>query len=184
MNYVIVISSFGSLVYLIPDGQTAEQVAEQLGVTDPTQYQEFSYSDFDPACFYYPGSFTLSAGVVGFDLSAAKVQATSQEKSKFSVQESQATTGYSTNQLASQGSLAEVDRLPEIQLVLDAVNALAVSLSANLAAIDAATTIDEVNNIVNPPTGIINIGRGQFGGPLDLNASNYVEFNSASMTEA
>ena len=36
---------------------------------------------------------------------------------------------------------------------------------------------------MNPPTGIINIGRGA-AGPLDLNVSEYTEFNSVSITEA
>lgn len=70
------------------------------------------------------------------------------------------------------------------QDVLDEMTVVTNQLDANLTAINAAATVDEINNIVNPPTGVINIGRGQFGGPLDLNASNYVSFNSISMTEA
>jgi hypothetical protein len=184
MNKIIIITSFGAQVLDLSEGSSASLVASQSGVTNPALYQEFAESDFDAACYNFPQAFSLASGVVSFDLTAAKFIASSQEKSKFTTLEDEATTGYSTNQLASQGSLAEVDRLPEIQLVLDAVNTLAVELSANLASIDAATDINEVNNIVNPPTGIINIGRGQFGGPLDLNASNYVEFNSASMLQS
>jgi hypothetical protein len=163
---------------------TLEEQAAQLGAFDPADYAEFPDSDFDAACYNFPGAFTLSGGVVSFSLPSAKASATSQEKVKYGNLEQTATEGYSANQLSSQASLPAVDRIPSIQLVLDAVNTLAVELENNLIAIDSATDINEVNNIVNPPTGIINIGRGQFGGPLDLNASNYVEFNSASMTEA
>jgi hypothetical protein len=184
MNKIIIVTSFGAQVLDLSEGSSASLVASQSGVTDPALYQEFAESDFDSACYNFPQAFSLTGGVVSFDLTAAKSIASSQEKGKFTTLEDGATTGYSANQLASQGSLAEVDRLPEIQLVLDAVNTLAVELSANLAAIDAATTIDEVNNIVNPPTGIINIGRGQFGGPLDLNESTYVTFNSVSLTQS
>jgi hypothetical protein len=181
---LVLIPNTPNQVYDILSGQTAESIAAGSGVTDPSLYQEFAESDFDPACYNFPSAFTLSEGVVGFDLPAAKIQATSQEKSKFATEEQAATEGYSANQLASQSSLAEIDRLPEIQLVLDAVNVLATELSANLTAIAAATTIDEVNNIVNPPTGILFTGRGAGLGPEDLNVSYYTEFNSVSMTEA
>ena len=183
MQKVLVITSLGSQVYDILSGQTAESIAAAGGVTDPSLYQEFAESDFDEACYLYPSSFTLSGSVVGFDLSTAKIQATAQEKDKFAGLEQSATEGYSANQLSSQASLASASRLPEIQLVLDAVNVLATDLSANLAAIDAATDINEVNNIVNPPTGILSTGRGA-AGPLDLNNSYYTEFNSSSLTES
>jgi hypothetical protein len=86
--------------------------------------------------------------------------------------------------LASVASQDLVDRPPTLQVVLDETVVLTDALGEKLDAIDAATTVDEINNIVNPPTGIINIGRGQFGGPLDLNASNYVSFNSVSMLQS
>lgn len=184
MSKVIIVTPSSNQVYTIPVGMTAEQVAANGGITDPSLYQEFLESDFDAACYNFPQAFTLSAGVVGFDLASAKVSATTQEKNKYSNLETQATAGYSTNQLASQSSLAEIDRLPEIQLILDEVNTLAVQLSANLAAIDAATDINEVNNIVNPPTGTLFTGRGGGLGPQDLNLSYYTAFNSVSLTEA
>lgn len=180
MNKVIVILSDLTQVYDIPPGQTAASVAARSGVTDPALFQEFADTDFDAACYNFPGSFTLSAGVVEFDLASAKGYAASQEKNKYSNLEDTATEGYSANQLASQSSLAEIDRLPEIQLVLDEVNTLAVQLSANLAAIDAATDINEVNNIVNPPYGEISTSRTG----NDFNDSAYITFNSVSLTEA
>ena len=95
------------------------------------------------------------------------------------------TVNYVTGEvIASVASQDLIDRPPTLQVVLDETVVVTDNLGAQLDAIDAAATVDEINNIVNPPTGIINIGRGQFGGPLDLNASNYVSFNSVSMTEA
>jgi hypothetical protein len=182
-DYVAINLVTGILVYPVPDGQTPEEVALYWDPEGTDPYAGFFYSDFDPACYNFPTAFTLTGGVVGFDLTAAKGVATSQEKVNYATLEQEATEGYSTNQLSSQASLASGSRLPEIQAVLDAVNVLAVDLSANLAAIDAATTIDEVNNVVNPPTGILFTGRGA-AGPLDLNVSYYTEFNSASLTEA
>jgi len=86
--------------------------------------------------------------------------------------------------IASVASQDLINRPASLQVVLDETVVLTNALGVTLDAIDSATTVDEINNIVNPPTGTINIGRGQFGGPLDLNASNYVTFNSVSMTEA
>jgi hypothetical protein len=55
---------------------------------------------------------------------------------------------------------------------------------AQIDAIAAATTVDEINDIVNPPTGLLFTGRGGGLGPLDLNVSYYNEFNSVSMPES
>jgi hypothetical protein len=166
-------------LYVVPEGSDPEQIALSLGYT-LSECAVFLQSDFEAACYNFPNAFTLSAGVVGFDLTSAKGFASSQEKLKYANLEVTATEGYSTNQLASQSSLAEIDRLPEIQLVLNEVNTLAVELSANLAAIAAATTIDEVNNIVNPPYGEISTSRTG----NDFNDSAYITFNSVSLTEA
>jgi hypothetical protein len=151
MNYVIVISSFGSLVYLIPDGQTAEQVAEQLGVTDPTQYQEFSYSDFDPACFYYPNSFTLTDGVVGFSLTSAKEQAVITVNTQSNEAAKKTLEGLSYDVYIAQSALPAEQRIVKYQAAIDANNAIALETEQREQAIYAATTIEEVNAIVYPP---------------------------------
>jgi len=182
MKCIILTSS--TLVFTLGGDQTAESVALSFGITDPALYQEFPESDFDAASYNFPGAFTLVAGVVGFDLPTAKGNANTQVKIRTVTEQQAALEGYTSEVLASQAILPEPSRTPEIQVVLEAVNDLNTASQSELTAIAAATTIDEINNIVNPPTGTINIGRGQFGGPLDLNASNYVTFNSASMTEA
>lgn len=178
----------GYAIFEIPSGQTAEEVATSFGLT-MAQCAEFDMADFDAGSVNFPYNFTLIDNQplpngAAFDLTGAKGRASQQEKSKFDTLELAASVGYSTNQLSSQASLPAVDRLPEIQVVLDAVNVLAVELSNDLAAIAAATNITEVNNIVNPPTGTLFTGRGSGLGPEDLNISYYTAFNSASMTEA
>jgi hypothetical protein len=77
-----------------------------------------------------------------------------------------------------------IDRPAPLQDVLDEMVAVTDALGADLIAVDAATSVDEINNIVNPPTGILFTGRGSGLGPEDLNVSYYVEFNSVSLTEA
>jgi len=178
-----IILFLGVQIYSLEAGQTAEQVAAASGITDPALYQEFAESDFDSACYSFSGAFTLVAGVVGFDLDKAKqiaeiiVNAQSNEAAKATL------SGLSYDVYVAQVSLPAEQRIVKYQAVMDANNALAIETENREQAIAAATTIDEINNIVNPPTGIINIGRGS-AGPLDLNNSYYTEFNSTSMTEA
>jgi hypothetical protein len=81
-------------------------------------------------------------------------------------------------------SQALVDRPASLQVVLDETVVLTDALGVTLDAIAAATTVDEINNIVNPPTGILFTGRGAGLGPLDLNVSYYTLFNSVSLTES
>ena len=184
MQKVLILTpTSGNQIYDILPTQTAASIAANGGVTDPALYQEFAESDFDAACYNFSSAFTLVGGVVGFDLPAAKVTASTQIKGQTSTQQLAALAGYTPEVLAAQATLPELSRTPEIQASIVEVNDLNTTLQANLTAIAAATDINEVNNVVNPPTGIINIGRGSVG-PLDLNVSEYTAFNSASMTEA
>ena len=93
-------------------------------------------------------------------------------------------SGFTGDVLTASASLPEVSRPVEIQAVFDSQSAVVTELMATLAAIDACTTVDELNNIVNPPTGILFTGRGGGLGPLDLNVSYYTEFNSSTMAES
>jgi hypothetical protein len=142
-------------------------------------------------------SRTVSYTIVGTDalmvwtpaplpLPTAIANGSQEEIAKANTQEANivAESQLSTDLLTAVTGQELIDRPARFQDVLDAMGAVSDSLDANLAAIEAATSVDEINNIVNPPTGIINIGRGQFGGPLDLNASNYVSFNSVSMLQS
>ena len=83
--------------------------------------------------------------------------------------------------VSSQDPLARPARY---QAVLDEMAVVTDQLDANLTSIDAATSVDEINNIVNKPTGVLFTGRGSGLGPEDLNVSYYTVFNSVSMTES
>jgi hypothetical protein len=95
-----------------------------------------------------------------------------------------ATCGFSNEILTAVASQDALSRPARYQEELDEMTAISDQLDANLTAIDAATSVDEINNIVNKPTGILFTGRGSGLGPEDLNASYYTAFNSVSMTEA
>lgn len=93
------------------------------------------------------------------------------------------TNSYLSNDvLTSVSSQVAAARPAFLQVTLDEMTVVSDNLGADLAAVDACTTVDEINNIVNKPTGILFTGRGSGLGPQDLNVSYYNAFNSVSMT--
>lgn len=93
-------------------------------------------------------------------------------------------SGFSTDVLTAVSSQTLASRPAPMQDTLDALTAITNTLGANLIAVDAATSVDDINNIVNPPSGLLFTGRGGGLGPQDLNVSYYNAFDSVSMTEA
>lgn len=81
--------------------------------------------------------------------------------------------------MASVASQALVDRPAFFQSILDETVVLTDALAVTLDAISAATTVDEINNIVNPPYGEISISRTG----NDFNDSYYITFYSTSLVE-
>jgi hypothetical protein len=148
---VIVIVAGLPQIYTPNPGQTAAQAAAGSGVTDPALYQEFAESDFEAACYSFPGAFTLVAGVVGFDLATAKqiaelaVNAQSNEAAKATL------SGLSYDVYIAQASLPAEQRIAKYQAAIDANNANALETEQREQAIYAATTIDQVYAIVYPP---------------------------------
>lgn len=118
----------------------------------------------------------------------AKPLATAQENGKDSVKAKAnalvdlgaCACGYTNDLLTAIASLPEVDRPARFQAELLAMAKVGLKLDLEIIAINAATTVDEVNDIVNPPTGTINLSRtGE-----DLNAATFSAFSSMTLTEA
>jgi len=118
----------------------------------------------------------------------AKPLATAQENGKDSVKAKAnalvdlgaCACGYTNDLLTAIASLPEVDRPARFQAELLAMAKVGLKLDLEIVAINAATTVDEVNDIVNPPTGTINLSRtGE-----DLNAATFSAFSSMTLTEA
>ena len=149
MNKAIILY-FGPQIYSLTSGQTAASIAESFGITDSALYAEFSESDFDEACYSFSNAFTLSNGVVGFDLNAAKklaeaaVNAQSNEAAKATL------AGLSYDVYIAQASLPAEQRIVKYQAAIDANNANALETEQREQAVYAATTIDEVYAIVYP----------------------------------
>jgi hypothetical protein len=150
MNYLLVIVSGSSNLLPLNPGQASSEVAAASGVTDPALYAEFAESDFDAACYSFPGAFTLVGGVVGFDLAKAKQLA----ESIVNVQSNEAARktleGLSYDVYVAQSTLPAEQRIAKYQAAIDANNAIALETEQREQAIYAATTIDEVNAIVYP----------------------------------
>lgn len=141
---------YAGTIFELQPGQTGAEVAALYGWAAGT-WQEFAYTDFDPACYNFPGAFTLVANVVGFDLPTAKTIANAQVQQQAGTEQQTALAGYTAEVLAAQATLPEVNRTPAIQTAIETVNSLNDTLQAQLATITASTTIDQVNGVVNPP---------------------------------
>ena len=136
--------------------------------------------------FVIAGNYALESWVATpRSLPTAKVNATTEAKTSSNTQASDLVTasGVNLDIWTGAASQLEVDRPPLYNTLLGEMATIGDNLATTLTAIDAATTVDEINNIINPPTGIISTGRGS-SGPLDLNVSEYTEFNSTTLTEA
>jgi hypothetical protein len=142
-------------------------------------------------------SRTVSYTIVGTDalmvwtaaplpLPTAIANGSQEEIAKANTQEANivAESQLSTDLLTAVTGQELIDRPARFQDVLDAMGVVSDNLDANLTAIEAASTVDEINNIVNPPGGVLFTGRGAGLGPEDLNVSYYTAFNSVSMTES
>jgi hypothetical protein len=92
--------------------------------------------------------------------------------------------GFSNDIITAAASQDPLARPARYQDVLDGMTAVTDQLDSNLTAIDSATDVDEINDIVNPPNGVIFTGRGSGLGPEDLNVSYYTVYNSLSLPES
>lgn len=90
--------------------------------------------------------------------------------------------GYSPEVLVGVAAKPAASRPARYQDALDTIFAYAEQLNEKLNLVVAATTVDELNDIVNPPTGTINIGRGP--GTEDLLAASFTGFSSVTLTES
>lgn len=78
----------------------------------------------------------------------------------------------SNETLTSVASQDPLTRSPFLQSTLDEMDAVSVALGDNLAAVDAATTVDQIDSIIQGPYGTFVSGRGG-AGPLDMQPSYF-----------
>jgi hypothetical protein len=151
----------------------------------PDPYDPLLYTS-EPT-FVIAGDLALESWVATpLPLPTAKVNATGEVKvqSNESADALVTSSGVNLDIWTGAASQLEVDRPPLYNTLLGAMTTIGDSLAASLTAIDSATSVDELNNIVNPPSGTLNTGRGQGLGPLDLNPSYLKIFTSTTLTPA
>jgi hypothetical protein len=151
MNKAIILY-FGPQIYSLVSGQTAASIAASFGITDPALYAEFDSADFDSACYNYSGAFTLIEGVVGFNLAKAKQVAENIVNTQSNEAAKKTLEGLSYDVYVAQSTLPADQRIVKYQAAIDANNAIALETEQREQAIYAATTIEEVNAIVYPPS--------------------------------
>jgi len=150
MDKLLLLMPFGPQIFNVSGGQTVSNILESTGTTDPTLYAEFAESDFDAACYSFPGAFTLVAGVVGFDLATAKQLAELQVNQQSNEAAKATLAGLSYDVYVAQASLPAEQRIAKYQAAIDANNANALETEQREQAVYAATTIDEVYAVVYP----------------------------------
>ena len=149
----------------------------------PDPYDPLLYTS-EPT-FVIAGNFALESWVATpLPLPTAKVNATGEVK----VQSNEAadalvtSSGVNLDIWTGAASQLAVDRPPLYNTLLGEMATIGDNLAAQLTAIDAATTVDEINSIVNNVTGTIYTGRGGSGGdPLDMNPSYMGTWNSTTI---
>ena len=151
-----------------------------------------SAQTFDPALYTATSAWTLVSispsgqgaelvyTPVAKTLVAAKEGASEELKMQASIETDGIVlaSGLSNSVLTSVASQDPLTRSPLLQDTLDQLDAVSIALGNDLAAVDACTTVDQINNLINPPTGTLNTGRNG----EDLIYSVYTEFNSLTLT--
>jgi hypothetical protein len=146
---------------------------------------------YDPFLYQATATYTVVGdyaqqgwAATGWSLSDAKQGGSHEATATANTQEATIVqqSGLTTDILTAVSGQDPLDRPARFQLILDEMAAVSTQLDTSLTAIDSATSVDEINNVVNKPTGILFTGRGGGLGPEDLNVSYYNAFNSVSLT--
>lgn len=155
---------------------------EQLSAAGFYCWTPGEFPTYDPMFQTVEDSVTISGNdaiqtytVVDLGLPFVQTNAIAYEKEQAAIQVETVCqrSGYCQEILTATASKAELDRDPLIQATLTTQNAYVDRMTANIAAIGAATTVEEIEQIIASPVGVLNTGRGGSGqaGPLDLNPS-------------
>jgi hypothetical protein len=150
MNKVLCIYKDIRAIYTIDQDHSASFIANSLGITDSSLYQEFLQSDFDEACYSFTQAFSIVNGAVSFSLDKAKQIAEVTVNTQSNEQASKNLEGLSYDVYVAQASLPAEQRIAKYQAAIDANNANALETEQREQAIYAATTIDEVYAVVYP----------------------------------
>ncbi len=170
-----ILSKFGFNSY-----NTDIEVLNYRGFYPVTTFEENPY---DPNLYTASPYYTISGSFAtqrwsGVELSLSLAKAGGSKEAKevanAALDQSVCNCGYSTDLLTAVASQDPLARPARFQAELDEMTAISDQLDADLAAIDAATSVDEIDSILNHPSGIMVTGRGG-AGPNDMQPSYFTD---------
>jgi hypothetical protein len=157
-------------------------------VPSPDPYDPNLYTT-EPT-FVIAGDFANESWVATpLPLPDAKANATVEVKTQSNAEAAALITASGVNVDIWTGAASQdpLDRPPVYNTLLGEMATIGDTLATNLTAIDAATSVDELNAIVHQPSGLLDTGRGGTGqaGPLDLNLTYFSEiYDLPGITQA
>jgi hypothetical protein len=169
-----------------PEVLAARGIYEVVPTPDP----------YDPSLYTTEPSFTIvgyyaneSWVATPLPLPDAKANATAEVKTQSNAEAAALITASGVNVDIWTGAASQdpLDRPPVYNTLLGEMATIGDTLATNLTAIDAATSVDELNAIVHQPSGLLDTGRGGTGqaGPLDLNLTYFSEiYDLPGITQA
>lgn len=183
MDRVIYTQSSGIAAIIIPSPEYLENhTIEEIAAKDVPSGLAYSIVPEEdvPSDTTFRDAWVISGGgTIEPDFTLSKNIAIQKVKLQTAEEQTAILDGYTSEVLAAQATLPEESRDPEIQSKFAAVNDLNTQLQSQIAAIEAATDMDTLYNIVQKPSGVLNTGRGGSGeAALDLNPSYFVSLDS------
>jgi hypothetical protein len=135
----------------------------------------------DPSLYLSYADYTISGSIaeqswscVARPLDYAKEFGSNEVKTFAESQEAAivSQSGLTTDILTAVSGQDPLDRPARFQLILDEMAAVSTQLDTSLTAIDSATSVDEIDSIIQQPSGTLVSGRGG-AGPDDLHPSYF-----------
>jgi hypothetical protein len=160
-----------------PEADPGVLAANGIYTVIPAENPYDFYLYLTTATYTVVGNYAQQSWVAtGKPLPEAKVNGSNEAKTAANSEEATivSQSGLNTDVLTAVSSQDPIDRPARFQTVLDAMSAVSDSLDANLTAIDAATTVDEIQCIVHGASGIMVTGRGG-AGPNDMQPSYFTD---------
>jgi hypothetical protein len=93
-------------------------------------------------------------------------------------------SGYSADALSAAAAQLEADRGADVQATIALTESVMDQADSNIQAVDAATSVSDIADIVDAPDLVINTGRGIGGDSLDINPTYFPTINLGNVVEA
>ena len=93
-------------------------------------------------------------------------------------------SGYSADALSAAAAQLVADRGSDVQATIALTESVMDQVDVNLQAVDAATSVTDIADVVDAPDMVLNTGRGLSGSSLDINPSYFPTINLGNVVEA